>query len=144
MNVIRGTFRLSILVGLASLGVLWWQTQNEAHKAAGGSYELWSTVRCAGYLLESDTKPMENDFGNIDLSKHTSCSTRPFWTNRQEIADALKSESPYQARYAEEMKWRRHQIWQGALAMFLLTNLLGLAFLGLRAAYRWVWSGYRP
>lgn len=143
MNIVRGTFRLSILVAVAALGYFWWQATQQARAVAMSNQELWSTLRCAGYLLKLDTSKMENAYGNIDLGANTHCVSRQFWANRREIEEASKRESPYRESFNEEMKWRRDTIWEGAFAMFVLTNLLGFAFLGLRWAYRWVFAGYR-
>lgn len=143
VNVIRGTFRLSILVGLFALTYLWWDCAQKAGKAAADSQELWSTLRCAGYLLKLDTKPYENTYGNIDLGKHTHCVSRQFWANRSEIEEALREENPYQSRYDREISWLWQTAWSGAIAAFVITNLLGFAVLGLRGACRWVFAGYR-
>ena len=141
MNIIRGTFRLSILVGLASLGYFWWQAIQAAGDAAASRQELWSILRCGKSLLP-DTSRYENQYGNIDLGK-MGCASRQFWARKDEIEEALRQESPYQEVYAEELKWRRSQMWYAAAGMFVLTNLLGFAYLGLRAAYQWVFAGYK-
>ena len=142
MNVLRGTFRLSILVGVAALIYYLVEASQAAGQQAHRDWELWYTQRCGRILLGKDVTPYQNEYGNIDLGR-VGCSTRQFYSNIGEIEEALKQHDPYDAT------WRR--VWRARVEIaaiygvlfFVLTNLLGFGFLGARRTYRWVSAGYR-
>ncbi|MDO9381553.1 MAG: hypothetical protein Q7T86_01695 [Hyphomicrobiaceae bacterium] len=143
MNILKGTFRLSLLVGLAALGYFVWDALETANASAQKDVEMWSTLRCGERLLSVDTKPYENDYGLIDLGK-AGCSGRQFLAHRHEIQAAIKQDSPFLATLRKERDWRLPIAYGDAVAAFVLVNLLGLCYLAARWAVRWVSSGYRP
>lgn len=142
MNVLRGTFRLSIFIGLAVTAYFVWQAFVKSQEAYDRSFELWSTLRCGRHLLDKDTKSLENEYGNIDLGK-VGCIDRQFWANKQEIQDAWAQPNPNREQRDNMLLYGLRDAWISGLISTVLTNILGLAFLGGRWAYRWVVAGYK-
>lgn len=141
MNIIRGTFRLSIVVGLLSLVYFTWQATEEAGRVATENHQLWYTLRCGRTLVGKDTKPYENEFGIIDLSK-IGCADGRFLAHMHEIEKALQDEDPMGPVMQRERDWRLPIARYNAIAVFLATNLLGLLFLGGKSVFGWVRRGY--
>jgi hypothetical protein len=141
MNVLRGTFRLSIFIGLAVTAYFAWQAFVKSHEAYKQSFELWSTLRCGRHLLDKDTKSLENEYGNIDLGK-VGCIDRQFWANKHEIQEAWAQANPNMEQRDWMLRYGLRDAWISGLIAMVLTNLLGLVFLGVRRAYRWVIAGY--
>lgn len=142
MNIIKGTFRLSILVGIAVFAIQYWRASQEAHASAWKNSQIYMTLRCARDRVGVDNTAIKNEFGLLDLSK-VHCSKERFFAHEHEIASALEREDPYVASYDSEMSWRRPLTYMDGVAAFVVTNLLGLGFLGARRAFRWVMAGYR-
>lgn len=141
MNVMRGTFRLSLFVGLAVTAYYVWQAFAKSSERYRKDFERWSTLRCAKHLLDKDTKQIENDYGNIDIGK-LGCIDRKFWANKHEIQEAWAASGPDYAISKGMFESDLHQAWVPGLMALIVTNLLGFAFLGMRRAYRWVAAGF--
>jgi hypothetical protein len=143
VNVLQGTFRLSILVGILALAYNAYDASQAAGRQAHRDWELWFTLRCGHRLMQThDLTKHENQFGNFDLGK-LGCASRTFWANTREVEDASRRPDPYQETWSR-VWWS--SLPDGALnafSLFVLTNLLGVAFLGMRRAYRWVSAGYK-
>lgn len=141
MNVMRGTFRLSILVGVVMGAVLSWKALRVADEAYRKDLEMWTTLRCARHLLDKDTKPIENEFGNIDIGK-IGCANRQFWANKKEIQEAWAQAEPDRKQRDWMLDHGLKEAGLNAVLALVLTNLLGLVFLGVRRTYRWVAAGF--
>src|SRR5262245_29536545 len=98
MRIMRGTFRLSLV--LSVIAAVW--AVIDAHSAAltrsNESFRLWETLRCGKKVLGTDTTPITNEYGNMDLSK-VGCSYRPFFARAHEIETALQENNPSRAEY---------------------------------------------
>jgi hypothetical protein len=142
VNIVKGTFRLSLLVGAAALGWFTWDASQSAHRVAAYHREIWETHRCAGKLLGQDVRQYQNAYGNLDLGK-LGCSGREFWANMGEIEKAQHELNPYNETWWRYFRIDAQSAFWSALGLLVLTNLLGLAFLGARRAFRWVSDGYQ-
>jgi hypothetical protein len=144
MKVLRGTFRLSVVIAI--LVAVYYGI--EAHVAAqNSSYEdwkMWNTLRCGERFLGQDmssyTSPVRSEV--IDIGK-AGCSSSTFWATRDEIRMALAQTDPSDSRYAEVFWPKFYFAMLNALALLVFVNLLGLVFLATRATFRWVWAGFR-
>lgn len=143
MNVLRGTFRLSLFVAAAVALYGVWDAFLKADDAARRDHELWSTLRCGEYLLKQDLTQYTNAYGNFDLGK-LRCSHRTFWANKSEIETALRQLDPGPARRSQELNWQLRMAGANTLAAFVGVNVLGLLFLGLMHVVRWIRSGFAP
>jgi hypothetical protein len=141
MNVLRGTFRLSILAAVVTLLVAMWLAWAEANDEAYKTYDLWKTLKCGHETLKGNYDPHKDAAGMIDLGK-VGCAQRKFLSWPLEIEDAAKEKNPLDEARWQGFGWRKTIAYQKAVAAFVFVNLLGLAFLGLRRAYRWVRAGY--
>lgn len=141
MNILRGTFRLSIFVALAVTGYLVWQAYAKGAEQYASAYELWATTKCGHKLLDRDTSHLENDFGLIDLGK-AGCIDRQFLATKEEIRAAWARSGPDLTQRDFVIKYGLQDAWVGGILAFIATNLLGLVFLGVRRSYRWVVAGY--
>ena len=142
-NIIRGTFRLSIFVGLVALAYNTYNASQLAAQAAHRDWEMWFTLRCGHTLMQThDLTKHQNQFGNFDLGK-LGCASRTFWANFPEVVETSNKPDPYQETWNRVWWYKLTEGTLAAFGLFVLTNLLGFVFLGLRRAFRWVSAGYK-
>jgi hypothetical protein len=95
MNVLRGTFRLSIVVALVVAACYGISAHIAAHDAAWEDRKHWSTLRCGERFLGQDmskyTSPYRPEV--IDIGK-AGCSNSSYWATFDEIRMALASADP--------------------------------------------------
>ena len=142
MNVLRGTFRLSVVIlgGVALAGA--YLAHLNAFESEKAARHLWSTLRCGAKFLDQDMAKYTNEVGNIEIGR-AGCGESPFLARKEEIRDALLQEDPSNGEYKQTF-WFDLKIWTlYAIGTFLLVNFLGFAFLALRAVLRWIASGYQ-
>jgi hypothetical protein len=142
MNVLRGTFRLSIVVALLVAAYFGITAHVAAQNAASESWKLWFTLRCGERFLGQDMSAYTNASGLIDIGK-AGCSNDRFLATFDEIREALASAEPSGDRYGEVFWPKLYGALFNALGAFLFVNLLGLLFLGTRRVFRWISAGYR-
>jgi hypothetical protein len=141
MNILRGSFRLSLVITAAVFLYGVWTAFLKADEAARTTYELWTTLRCGERLLKQDLSAHMNEYGNFDLGK-LGCAHRTFWANKTEIETALNQTDPSRARRSEELNWQLQLVGGSTLATFVGVNLLGVLALGLLQVARWVRNGF--
>ena len=102
-----------------------------------------ATLECGARLSEETLKPVVNQYGLFDLGK-VGCASKQFLASSDELFRARNGvteewmEMKFNVRRATE-----HALTYAVQAL-LVVNLLGLAFVALRAVFGWVASGYRP
>jgi hypothetical protein len=146
MKIIRGTFRLSILIALlvaAYYGIHAYMAgvivKQENRRLAGN----WTTLRCAERFLGQDMSRYTNEAGLIDIGG-AGCSDRPFLATFEEIREAVAS--PASPSLSLGAVYRDLLLYGGlfaAVVAFMLVNLVGFVLLGARGVFRWVRAGYR-
>ena len=142
MSVLRGTFRLSVVLALLAAAYYGITAHVAAVDADRENWKHWSTLRCGERFLGQDMSAYTNQYGLIDIGR-AGCSNDRFLATFDEIRTALASDPP-RDRYSEVF-WPQMYI-ELSLAfgwVFVIVNVLGLLFLGARGAFRWVWAGYR-
>jgi hypothetical protein len=144
MRVLRGTFRLSVLVALMVAAYYGITAHVAAHNADREDRKHWSTLRCGERFLGQDmskyTSPYREEV--IDIGK-AGCSNSSFWATFDEIHMAIAQPDPPEDRYNQVFWPELYNALFLALGVFLIVNLLGLLSLGARGALRWVRAGYR-
>jgi hypothetical protein len=92
MNIIRGTFRLSIGVALLVVGYHAVTGYMEARKSEQEATRLWFTLRCGERFLGQDMRAYTNEYGLIDIGK-AGCELdgRRFLATFDEIRKAVAS-----------------------------------------------------
>ena len=144
MNVLRGTFRISIVVALVVAAYYGITAHVAAHGAASEEWKLWYTLRCGERFLGRDmsnyTSPVRSDV--IDIGK-AGCSNSTFWATFDEIRTALASTDPSDDQYSQVFWPKLYNAVFYAFAAFIVVNLVGLLFLGARGVVRWISAGYR-
>jgi hypothetical protein len=144
MSVLRGTFRLSVVVALVLMAYLGFKAHIAARDAASKDFEFWRTMQCAQRFLDQDmsryanpTRPEMFDIGKAG------CSYRTFWATFDEIRSEIGSADPRDDTYSRRLWPELEFAFYSALLALAAVNLLGLLFLAARGALRWVWAGYR-
>ena len=144
MKVIRGTFRLSVVLALlvaAYYGISGYVAALDADRE---TWRIWTTLRCGERFLGQDMSSNTNEAGLIDIGR-AGCSDGRFLATVEEIRmAAARSEPPAERlRFGEVFRYNTYGALFAAFAAFVLVNLAGFLFLGARGLFRWVRTGYR-
>jgi hypothetical protein len=140
-SILRGTFRLSVVVALVALLSFAVYAHFTGLDAVQQDWEIWQTLRCGQTFLNKDMSEYTNQYGLIDIGT-AGCSQSRFLATFDEIRNALASDHP-RDRYSQVFWPKLYDALAYALVAFVVVNLLGLLFLAARGALRWVWAGYR-
>jgi NADH:ubiquinone oxidoreductase subunit 3 (subunit A) len=140
MNIMRGTFRVAIVVtvltSVASAYQQWVRISDEKFRQS----QLLFGYECGARQLEQ----IEADYtgpamGNIDLSKY-GCAATAFWASLEELRSVRAGRSLFEDP-PRPFPW--DVVFNNALAIFIVVNLLGLLFLAGRSTLRWIAKGFR-
>jgi predicted PurR-regulated permease PerM len=144
MKIIRGTFRLSVVVALLVAVYYGISGYIAARNSEYENWKLWTTLRCGERFLDKDMSGYTNDGRVFDIGR-AGCSDTRFLATFEEIREALtQSEPPEVWRgFGEVFRFKLYEALFTALAAFVAVNLAGLLFLGACGLFRWVRSGYR-
>jgi hypothetical protein len=90
VSIVRGTFRLSIVIALLVAAYVGISGYIEAVSSDAEDMRIWTTLRCGERFLGQDmssyTSPVRSDV--IDIGK-AGCSSSTFWATRDEIRKAV-------------------------------------------------------
>jgi hypothetical protein len=146
MKVIRGTFRLSVVIALLVGAYCVISGYMVALDADRETWRIWNTLRCGERFLGQDmssyASPVRSDV--IDIGR-AGCSTSTFWASYDEIRAAVARSGPP----AEDLRFGEVFWFQSIIALFLVAaafiavNLAGVLFLGIRGLCRWMRTGYQ-
>jgi hypothetical protein len=129
MNVLRGTFRLSIVVALVVAACYGISAHIAAHDAAWEDRKHWSTLRCGERFLGQDmskyTSPYRPEV--IDIGK-AGCSNSSYWATFDEIRMALASADPPRDRYSQVFWPKLYDAFFIPLGAFVVVNWSGCCF----------------
>lgn len=140
-NILRGTFRLSIVAVIAiSTFTAWQEFQNSADERQRHAC-LIATLRCDARLPAETIRKNLNEVGNVNLGK-LGCADRQFWASQAEISDAWSGTTDETPATVNRFSWGR--IGEAAVLAFILTNALGPAAIACLKIYRWVALGFAP
>lgn len=140
MNIIRGMFRLSIVVALAAAAFSMLQTYNHFVRDQAVHTAMVLTLKCGARLDRSLLLDAQNEFGNIDLGK-LGCSDKQFFASVQEIDDAWNGKLDDYGRTVYRPLNLEDAAMLATIA-FVLTNLLGLFALLCQGILRWLVRGF--
>ena len=141
MNVLRGTFRLSLLLTAVAGGYVIWTSLQQVSESGSREREMWRVLRCSEKFLGRDMSRFTNPYGLIDVGK-AGCASTQFLATFDEIKDA--SMQPEPSTFDSKAFWRAFLNYIPiALIVFLSVNALGLLFLAVRGVGRWVFAGFR-
>jgi hypothetical protein len=142
-SIMRGTFRLSIVVAVLAAGYGFYTQWSAYSEARDRNLQMVLTLECGSKVSPEALQTSVNQYGLFDLGK-VGCANRQFWASSDELLKARNgvmmpewTEPEFRARYAGE-----YSLTHALIALFLV-NLLGLAFIALRAVFGWIASGYR-
>jgi hypothetical protein len=142
-NIMRGTFRLSLAVAVLAAVYGIYEQWAAFSEAKASSWKMTTTLECGARKSEDTLKPAVNQYGLIDLGK-VGCADEQFLASFDELRQARDGvtrsdwmETKFNVRHAAEYAFAY------ALLALLVVNLLGLAFVALRAVFGWIATGYR-
>jgi hypothetical protein len=141
MAILRGTFRLSIVVALLTAVYVAYQDWMVSIERNNEDHEILRTLRCGSRMSDDALRLTVNEFGLIDLGK-TGCANKRFLASFEEIRKTRDGtmEQPKAPTISTTL------VANYAIQSFIVVivvNLLGLGFLGARAVFRWVVNGFR-
>ena len=141
MNVLRGTFRLSILLTAVAAGYVTWMSFQQVSESRSREHEMWRVLRCSEKFLGRDMSRFTNPYGLIDVGK-AGCSSTQFLATFDEIEDASRQPEP--STFDSRVFWKAFLVYIPMAAIaFLSVNALGLLFIVVRGVGRWVLAGFR-
>jgi hypothetical protein len=146
MKVIRGTFRLSVMIALLVGAYCVISGYVAALDADRETWRIWRTLRCGERFLGQDmtryASPVRSDV--IDIGR-AGCSNSTFWASYDEIRAAVaRSEPPPEdLRFSVVFWFQSINALFFAVAAFIAVNLAGVLFLGIRGLFRWLRTGYQ-
>lgn len=139
MNIMRGTFRIAIVVALLTAGAIAYQQWVRIGDEQFRQSQLMDGYECGARKLEQiEAEYTSPTLGNIDLSKY-GCASRPFWASLEELR-SIRQGRPLFDDLPRPFPW--DVVINKALGVFLLVNLMGVLFLAGRAAVRWIAHGF--
>ena len=140
-SIIKGTFRVSIVVALAGAVFTAYLLRHSVLEHYFANQKVLSVLECASRIPEQTLKQAVNQVGLIDLSK-VGCVEKQFWASFGELAQTrdgtMKKEL---SKVATIDAW---DVGVSALQWFMVVNLAGLAFVCARTVLAWVIAGFRP
>lgn len=144
-DIMRGTFRLSVAVAALAAAYGFYEQLAAFAEARNQSLKDVFTLECGARLSEETAKSAANQYGLIDLGK-VGCASKPFLASSDELLQArngvmrreMDKELGARAQYAPQ-----YPLGLAVLAL-LMVNLLGVAFVALRALFGWIATGYKP
>jgi hypothetical protein len=151
MNIVRGTLRISIvaavlvtIVGAVASHFDVIKEQDRLRKNWTDDTRLWKTLRCGSQFLGKDMTAYTNEYGLIDIGR-AGCSDGRFLARFDEIREAMKQPAPPKTESVYFPIYLPHMgVWLVlALIAFCVVNLLGLLFLAVRSAARWIKAGFQ-
>ncbi len=83
-SIVKGTFRLSIVVAVLAAIYGIYERLEAWGKAREGNLQMLLTLECGAKLSETTLKSAVNQYGNIDLGK-VGCADKPFMASFGEI-----------------------------------------------------------
>ena len=141
MNILAGTFRLSIVAAaIAALGFMWvnikrHDTEQTEH------WRLVYTLKCGARIEAATLERYKNAGGNFDIGT-AGCSDKPFWANIQEMSDAASGKLDTKT-YWINPAFDTTGTLVYAVSAILLVNLAGLGIVAGRVIARWVAAGFK-
>src|SRR5262245_66237093 len=141
MSVLRGTFRLSILLTAIAAGCATWMSFREVSESTSIEHEAWRVLRCSEKFLGRDMSRFTNPYGLIDVGK-AGCASTQFLATFDEIKDA--SLQPEPSSFDSKAFWHALVAYMPIAGLvFLLINAPVLLFVAISVAGRWVLAGFR-
>ncbi len=143
-NIIRGTFRLSVAIAVLAAAYGFYERWSSFAEARNDSWNMMMTLKCGSRLSEETLEPAVNQYGLIDLGK-VGCASKQFWASSDEL---LRTRNGVMERELMGKRFNLRNAAEYSLAcavrILIIVNLLGFAFVALRAVFGWITSGYRP
>jgi hypothetical protein len=144
-NIIRGTFRLSVAIAVLAAAYGFYEQLAAFAEYKDQKLKMLFTLECGARRSEETLKSAANQYGLIDLGK-VGCASKQFLASSDELLQArngvmrreMDEEFGVRPQYAPQ-----YPLGLAVLAL-LIVNLLGFAFVALRAVFGWITSGYRP
>ena len=141
MNVLRGTFRLSILLTAVAAGYATWMSYQQVSESSSREHETWRVLRCSEKFLTRDMSRFTDPYGLIDVGK-AGCASTQFLATFDEIREA--SLQPEPSAFDSKAFWTALLDYMPIAGLvFLLVNAPVLVFVAVRGAGRWVLAGFR-
>ncbi len=137
MNIMRGTFRISIVAALLTAAITAYQQWIQYTDTQYRRSQLQVGYECGAKKLE-EIEASHTGYGNIDISKY-GCASRPFWASLDELRSVRRGErifDDFPVRFSSDV------VINQAIAAFIVVNLLGMLFLAVRATVRWIAQGF--
>ena len=146
-NARRGTFRLSVAVAALAAAYGFYVQLAQYAEARNQRVEMVYTLECGAQLPEATLKSATNQYGLIDIGK-AGCATKPFLASSDELIEARNGvmRRDMDEEFSLRSKYRyapQYPLGLAVLALFIV-NLLGFAFVALRAVFGWIAAGYKP
>jgi hypothetical protein len=140
--VLRGTFRLSIVVALAVAAYNSFDAWQSIAKHRADDRRMLATLECGSRVPEQRLKQALTEGGLIDLSK-VGCADKQFIASFDELArtrDGIIREELGSVGPTFDMV----SVGLFALLAFVAINLAGLVLICAWAVFAWVLAGFKP
>jgi hypothetical protein len=141
MNILKGTFRLSIVAAFAAASFTAWQDFKRHDDERQTSLRMQQILRCGAKLPSTIIQQNMNQYGNVDIGK-LGCSDQEFLANESEMKAAW-SGSEHQMFAVRSEPFYLEKVLGSALILFVITNLLGLLLMLSRKIFIWIAAGFQ-
>ena len=140
----RGTFRLSVAVAVLAAGFGAYQRLAAYSETKDRDLQMLITLECGARVPEERLRQTVNENGLFDLGK-VGCAKERFLASFEKLH---KARDGVMRREWQETKFDVKQAAEYAFAhavvALVAVNLLGLAFVAVRAVVWWITAGYTP
>ena len=141
MNILQGTFRLSIVVAIVAAAYTAW-SDYKLHMDQQLSHLEWiSKLRCGAKTAPELLEQHKNVYGIYDLGK-VGCADRQYLASSEEMKNAWSGKYDNEPPKYQHPMFRAENTLAAGFVWFVYANLAGLALLGLLSVYNWVVSGF--
>ena len=143
-NIMRGTFRLSVAVAVLAAAYGAYERMAAFSATKDRSLKMMVTLECGSRLSEETLRRTLNEHGLLDLAK-VGCASEPFRASFEELRQAR--DGVFRREWEEtkfDLKSAAEYAFGYAVTALFAVNLLGLAFVAVRAVFGWIRAGFAP
>lgn len=142
-GILRGTFRLSIVVALLIGGYTAVQDWRASVTEYQDEQKILRTLECGARAPPERLQRALNENGLIDLSKVGCSFDEKFFASFEELAKARDGTIRHQTWSSEGPSLNYAKVIVSAIIAFVVVNLLGLVSVAALWVFRWVAAGFR-
>jgi hypothetical protein len=149
MRILRGTFRLSVVVAVLvaaySAFITYQKSADYRAQQLREYFDVKFAYQCAARQTDENLRPFVNDYGLIDLIK-AGCTEQKMVASFDELKQWRDGTPSWHEPDERDMPalFDGYATFLWLVLAFVAVNLIGLLVVGIKNVSRWVVAGFRP